>query len=177
MRPWEYRALEEYKEELERRQGIRFQARQGINTGLVVVGSIGIDLRMDYTTVGDTTNVAARLQQAADPGRVVISEVTHRLVAGYFNARPLGEIPLKGKAEPIRAWEVISAERSSTRLEVEGRRGLTPFVGRERELRLLFDCFEKAKEGHGQVVFVVGEPGIGEVPTSPQISAVNEKIL
>ena len=156
------RALAEYKEELERRQGIRFQARQGINTGLVVVGSIGIDLRMDYTAVGDTTNVAARLQQAADPGRIVISEVTHRLVAGYFHSRPLGEIPLKGKAEPIRAWEVISAQVARTRLEVEGERGLTPFVGRERELRLLFDCFEKAKEGHGQVVFVVGEPGIGK---------------
>ncbi|HXV81288.1 MAG TPA: adenylate/guanylate cyclase domain-containing protein, partial [Candidatus Binatia bacterium] len=79
------KALADYKEELEQRQGIRFQARQGINTGLVVVGSIGSDLRMDYTAVGDTTNVAARLQQAADPGHIVISEVTHRLVSGYFH--------------------------------------------------------------------------------------------
>jgi tetratricopeptide (TPR) repeat protein len=156
------KALEDYKEELEQRQGIRFQARQGINTGLVVVGSIGNDLRMDYTAVGNTTNVAARLQQAGDPGRIMISDGTHRLVAGYFHTRPLGEISLKGKAEPIRAWEVISARVARTRLEVEAERGLTPFVGRERELGVLLDCFDKAKAGHGQVVFVTGEPGIGK---------------
>ena len=90
-------ALEEYQEELQQRRGVSFRVRQGLNTGLVVVGSIGNDLRMDYTAVGDTTNVAARLQAAADPGRIVISEVTHRLVEGYFYARPLGELPLKGK--------------------------------------------------------------------------------
>lgn len=117
---------------------------------------------MDYTAVGDTTNVAARLQQAADSGRIVISEPTHRLVGGYFYTRPLGELSLKGKAEPVRAWEVVSTRVARTRLEVEAERGLTPFVGRERELRLLADCFEKAKAGHGQVVFLVGEPGIGK---------------
>jgi hypothetical protein len=105
---------------------------------------------MDYTAVGDTTNVAARLQQAADPGRIVISEVTHRLVAGYFHSRPLGEIPLKGKAEPIRAWEVISAQVARTRLEVEGERGLTPFVGRERELRLCLTALRRPRKAHGQ---------------------------
>jgi class 3 adenylate cyclase/tetratricopeptide (TPR) repeat protein len=156
------KALEQYQEELQRRRGISFQARQGLNTGLVVVGSIGSDLRMDYTAVGDTTNVAARLQQAADPGRIVISDPTHRLVAGYFYTRHLGELPLKGKADLIRAWEVISAREARTRLEVEAERGLTPFVGREQELRLLFECFEKVKAGHGQVVFIVGEPGIGK---------------
>jgi class 3 adenylate cyclase/tetratricopeptide (TPR) repeat protein len=156
------KALQAYKEEIEHRQGINFQVRQGINTGLVVVGSIGSDLRMDYTAVGDTTNVAARLQQAADPGHITISEVTHRLVSGYFYTRSLGELPLKGKSEPIQAWEVISARVARTRLEVEAERGLTPFVGRERELRLLAECFEKTKEGHGQVVFIVGEPGIGK---------------
>jgi len=128
-------ALDGYQEELQRRRGISFQVRQGLNTGLVVVGSIGSDLRMDYTAVGDTTNVAARLQQVADPGRIVISEATHRLVAGYFHTRPLGELSLKGRAEPVRAWEVISARAVRTRLEVEAERGLTPFVGRERELR------------------------------------------
>jgi class 3 adenylate cyclase/tetratricopeptide (TPR) repeat protein len=156
------KALEAYGDELKRRRGINFQVRQGINTGLVVVGSIGSDLRMDYTAVGDTTNVAARLQQASDPGRIVISEVTHRLVAGYFHTRPLGKLSLKGKANPIQAWEVISARVARTRLEVEAERGLTPFIGRERELWLLSECFEKAKAGHGQVVFVVGEPGIGK---------------
>lgn len=155
-------AVERYKEDLERRRKINFNVRQGINTGLVVVGSIGSDLRMDYTAIGDTTNVAARLQQAADPGRILISDVTHRLVAGYFHTRPIGELSLKGKTEVMQAWEVISARVARTRLEIEAERGLTPFVGRERELRLLSECFEKAKAGHGQVVFIVGEPGIGK---------------
>jgi class 3 adenylate cyclase/tetratricopeptide (TPR) repeat protein len=155
-------ALEDYQAALQRRQGISFQVRQGLNTGLVVVGSIGNDLRMDYTAVGDTTNVAARLQAAADPGRILIAEATHRLVAGYFHTRSLGNLALKGKAEPVGAWEVISARIARTRLEVEAERGLTPFVGRERELQLLSECFEKAKAGHGQVVFIAGEAGIGK---------------
>ena len=156
------KALETYQEELQRKRGITFQVRQGLNTGLVVVGSIGSDLRMDYTAVGDTTNISARLQQAADPGRIVVSEATHRLVEGYFFTRPLGALTLKGKAEPVTAWEVIGARTARTRLDVVAERGLTPYVGRERELRVLFECFEKAKAGHGQVVFIVGEPGIGK---------------
>jgi class 3 adenylate cyclase len=90
------RALADYQRELAPR-GITFRARQGLNTGLVVVGSIGSDLRMDYTAVGDTTNVAARLQQASELGRVTISDATHRLVRGYFDSRPLGDLHLKGK--------------------------------------------------------------------------------
>ena len=156
------KALEGYQEELQRKRGITFQARQGLNTGLVVVGSIGTDLRMDYTAVGDTTNIAARLQQTADRGRVLVSEATHRLVEGYFHTRSLGELELKGKAEPVRAWEIIAARQPRTRLDVGLERGLTPYVGRERELRSLFESFEKAKAGHGQVVFVVGEAGIGK---------------
>jgi class 3 adenylate cyclase len=156
------RTIEAYEEELRRQRGIDFQVRQGLNTGLVVVGSIGSNLRMDYTAVGDTTNVAARLQQAADPGRIVISSATHRLVEGYFHTRPLGAVALKGKAEAVSAWEVISARVARTRLEIEAERGLTPFVGREADLRLLAECFEKARTGRGQVVFVVGEPGIGK---------------
>ena len=156
------KVMQEYEDQLRRRLGITFQIRQGLNSGLVVVGGIGSDLRMDYTAVGDTTNVAARLQQAAEPERIVISEATHRLVDGYFFTRPLGAVSVKGKAEPIAAWEVISARTERTRLEVGAERGLTPFVGRERELRLLAECFEKAKGGHGQVVFLVGDPGIGK---------------
>lgn len=156
------RALEPYREDLQGRRGIAFEVRQGINTGLVVVGSIGSDLRMDYTAIGDTINVASRLEHAADPGRIVISEMTHRLVSGYFHTRPLGQLLLKGKADSVRAWEVVSTRVARTRLEIEAERGLTSFVGRERELQLLFQCFEKAKAGHGQVVFVVGEPGIGK---------------
>ncbi|OGG43891.1 MAG: hypothetical protein A3F84_04610 [Candidatus Handelsmanbacteria bacterium RIFCSPLOWO2_12_FULL_64_10] len=156
------KSLEGYREELERRRGIRFQVRQGLNTGLVVVGSIGSDLRMDYTAVGDTTIVASRLLGIAEPGRVLISEATHRLVEGYFHVRGLGEVLLKGKAEPVGVWEVLSAREARTRLEVELERGLTPYVGRARELGVLEACFERVKAGQVQVAFVFGEPGIGK---------------
>ena len=155
------RALGDYQRELAPR-GITFRARQGLNTGLVVVGSIGGDLRMDYTAIGDTTNVAARLQQAAEPGRVTISDATHRLVQGYFDTRSIGAMHLKNRDEPVVAWEVLAAREARTRLELETMRGLTPFVGRERELGLLLDAFASARAGKGQVVFVVGEPGIGK---------------
>ena len=156
------RALDAYQDDLRRTRATTFQVRQGLNTGLVVVGSIGSDLRMDYTAVGDTTNVAARLQQLADRGRIVISEATHRLVEGYFYTRALGEQVLKGKTEPVGAWEVISARQARTRLEVTAERGLTPYVGRERELRTLTELFDKAKAGAGQAVLLVGEAGIGK---------------
>jgi class 3 adenylate cyclase/tetratricopeptide (TPR) repeat protein len=156
------RALESYRAELQGQRGIEFQARLGLNTGLVVVGSIGTDLRMDYTAVGDTTNVAARMQQAADPGRILVSESTHRLVNGYFHTRPIGALTLKGKAERARAWEVITARADRTRIDVSEEHGLTAYVGRERELGVLRECFERARSGRGQVVFVVGEPGIGK---------------
>src|SRR5256712_271982 len=156
------KALDDYQEELQRKRWMSFQVRQGLNTGLVVVGSIGTDLRMDYTAVGDTTNVAARLQQAADRGRIVVSDGTYRLVEAYFYTRELAPLTLKGKSEPLKAWEVIATREGRTRLDVEAERGLTPYIARERELRLLFDAFDKAKAGHGQVVFIVGEPGIGK---------------
>src|SRR4030095_7099196 len=155
------RALEAYQTELAPR-GISFRARQGLNTGLVVVGAIGSDLRMDYTAVGDTTNVAARMQQAGEPGRVTLAEPTHRLVHGYFEMRSLGSLALKGKAEPVAAWEVVGAREARTRLEVETERGLTPLVGRERELSLLLDAFERARAGQGEGALIVGEPGIGK---------------
>lgn len=154
-------ALEAYQRELAPR-GIAFRARQGANTGLVVVGSIGTDLRMDYTAVGDTTNVAARLQQASEPDRVTVSEATHRFVRGYFETRSLGLLHLKGKLDPIAAWDVVGAKKTRTRLEVEAERGLTPLVGRERELQVLVDAFDRARGGAGQVVFLVGEAGIGK---------------
>jgi class 3 adenylate cyclase/tetratricopeptide (TPR) repeat protein len=155
------RALDQWRAELTPR-GITFRVRQGLNTGLVVVGAIGGDLRMDYTAVGDTTNVAARLQQIAEPGRVTMADATHRLVRGYFETRAIGDIHLKGRTEAVTAWEAVAAREPRTRLEVETDRGLTPFVGRERELGLLLDAFEEARAGRGQVAFVIGEPGIGK---------------
>jgi len=156
------RALDEYRDQLERDRGIHFRVRQGLNTGLVVVGSIGSDLRMDYTAVGDTTNVAARLLQTAAPGQIVVSEPVHHLVAGFFHMRSLGAQTLKGKAETVSPWEVLSAQETRSRLDVEAERGLTTLFGRDKELTALADCFEKARAGHGQMVLIVGEPGIGK---------------
>jgi class 3 adenylate cyclase/tetratricopeptide (TPR) repeat protein len=155
------RTLEAWQAELAPR-GITCRVRQGVNTGLVVVGAIGSDLRMDYTAIGDTTNVAARLQQIAEPGRVTMSDATHRLVRGYFDTRPIGEIHLKGRDEPVTAWEALAARESRTRLEVETDRGLTPFLGREHELGQLHEAFDAARAGQGRVVLIVGDAGIGK---------------
>ncbi|OGL03454.1 MAG: hypothetical protein A3I03_06005 [Candidatus Rokubacteria bacterium RIFCSPLOWO2_02_FULL_68_19] len=156
------RALHDYRERLGRERGVDFRMRIGLNTGLVVVGAIGNNLRMDYTAVGDTTNLAARMQQIAQPGQIIVAEPTHRLVHGYFETRPLGSVTVKNRQEPVGAWEVVRAMGMLTRLEVQAEQGLTPFVGREQELSALERAFALAKDGHGQIVFLVGEPGMGK---------------
>src|SRR5215470_14493820 len=156
------RVLQGYGAELQRTRGITFRVRMGLNTGLVVVGSIGDNLRMDYTAVGDTTNLAARILNLAEPGQVVIAEDTHKAVSGYFITRPLGERAIKGKVEPVNAYEVVRARGLRTRLEIGVERGLTPFVGREPELTLLQERWTEVKAGRGQVVFLMGEAGIGK---------------
>jgi predicted ATPase len=132
------------------------------DTGLVVVASIGDNLRMDYTAVGDTTNLAARMLNLAAPGQIVIAEDTHRAVSGYFVTRPLGAQVVKGKAAPVNAYEVVRVNGLRTRLEVGAERGLTPFVGRQPELTLLQERWAEVKAGRGQVVFLLGEAGIGK---------------
>jgi tetratricopeptide (TPR) repeat protein len=156
------RVLHGYGAELQRTQGIAFRVRMGLNTGLVVVASIGDNLRMDYTAVGDTTNLAARMLNLAEPGQVVIAEDTHRIVSGYFVTRPLGAQAIKGKAEPVNGYEVVRARGLRTRLEVGAERGLTPFVGREHELSLLQERWAEARAGRGQVILLMGEAGIGK---------------
>jgi class 3 adenylate cyclase/tetratricopeptide (TPR) repeat protein len=156
------RAIRDFSRELQAQRDFSVQMRLGINTGLVVVGKIGDDLRMDYTAMGDTTNLAARLQQLAQPGTVVISEATHRLVAGLFETRDLGEHVVKGYVEPVHAFEVLQARGRLTRLEVAAEHGLTPYVGRVRELATLRDLFLQVKAGHGQVVSITGEACIGK---------------
>jgi predicted ATPase/class 3 adenylate cyclase len=155
------RAIREVAQALQAERGLNLQMRIGINTGLVVVGKIGDDLRMDYTAVGDTTNLAARLQQMAQPGSVVISATTHQHVAGFFDTRELGEQPVKGRA-PVRAFEVLRPRQRRTRFDVAVERGLTPLVGRARELATLRERFMAVKAGRGQVVGIAGEAGIGK---------------
>ncbi len=156
------RQLLVYNASADRPEAIELAVSMGLNTGMVVVGAIGDNLRMDYTAVGDTTNVAARLEQEASSNQIIISDTTHRLVEGYCTCESLGALALKGKSEPIKAWEVITAGENRTRLEVEAERGLTPFVARARELRMLHECMDQAQAGHGQVVFLVGEAGMGK---------------
>ena len=153
--------LDDVSREVESRLGRPLQMRVGINTGPVVIGKIGDDLRMDYTAVGDTTNIAFRLQQSANPGSVLVSEATDRLVAGYFETRDMGELVVKGHA-PIRAFEVVRARGRKAPLDVAVERGLTPLVGRERELAILQDLFDKVKRAQGQVACLAGEAGIGK---------------
>ena len=155
------RALRDYSKELQQQRGLSLQMRVGINTGPVVVGRIGDDLRMDYTAVGDTTNLAARLQQIARPGSVLVSEATYKLMAGYFEVLEMGDLPVKGHT-PVRAFEVLRPRGRRARLDVAAERGLTPLIGRDRELQTLVDLFRELKAGRGQVVSVAGEAGIGK---------------
>jgi len=136
--------------------------RMGLNTGLVVVGGIGNDLRMDYTAVGDTTNVAARLQQLAEPGTVLVGKATARLVEGYVGLERIGPVQLKGKDESITAYKLLGLGPRRTRLEGLGARPLSPFVGRERELRTLHEILAQVEADRGQVVGMVGEAGVGK---------------
>src|SRR6266478_6501994 len=147
------RALRDYSRELEATGGPAIRMRIGLNTGPVVVGRIGDDLRMDYTAVGDTTNLAARMQQNARPGSVLASEATHKAVAGFFETLDQGEIAVKGRA-PVRAFEILRPRGRRSRLDVAAERGLTPLIGRARELGVLTELFAQVKNGRGQVVFV-----------------------
>jgi class 3 adenylate cyclase len=159
---WIQAALDGFRQELRSAREIDFRMRIGIHTGLVVVGKIGDDLRMDYTAVGDTTNLAARLQEIARPGSIVVSEATQRALAGFFEMRDLGLLDLRGRAEPIRAFEVVAERAVGGRIDAIAETGLTPLIGRERELESLRTAFESARGGRGQVVFLVGEAGIGK---------------
>jgi class 3 adenylate cyclase len=142
------RAIRAVAQALQAERGLTLQMRIGIHTGLVVVGKIGDDLRMDYTAVGDTTNLAARLQLLAPPGNVVISAATQQHVASFFETHDLGELPVKGRA-PVHAFEVLRPRGRRTRFEVVVERGLTPLVGRERELAMLHERFGAVQAGRG----------------------------
>ncbi|HEX9944664.1 MAG TPA: adenylate/guanylate cyclase domain-containing protein [Thermoanaerobaculia bacterium] len=155
------RRLREDRTDLGESLGVDLAVRMGVNTGWVVVGGIGDHLRMDYTAVGDTTNLAARLQQNAEPGSILLSEATSRLLQGSVLLDPLPPLQVKGKAEPIRAFKVLGLGGQSEQAVLSGGL-LSPFVGRERELAVLEELREQAAEGEGQVVGLAGEAGSGK---------------
>jgi class 3 adenylate cyclase/tetratricopeptide (TPR) repeat protein len=137
-------------------------ARIGINTGPVVVGAIGDNLRMDYTAVGDTTNLAARLQQLAEPGTMLIGEVTYRAMGGIAVVEPLPPTRFKGKTEEVTPYRVLGRAAARSRLESHAERELSRFVGRDHELGALHAVLDQVSAGHGQVVGIVGDPGLGK---------------
>jgi adenylate cyclase len=155
-------ASREYSVGLERERGFGLPLRIGINTGPVVVGRIGDDLRMDYTAQGPTVNLAARLQAVAPPGGILISASAERLVRDYFLLEERGALELKGIEAPVTAFAVTGQRRRRARFDVSLERGLTPLAGREAERQFLHDCFARASAGRGQVVSLVGEAGTGK---------------
>ena len=159
---WMQEAIGRYAEELRRGQGLDVQIRVGLNSGEVVVRSIGSDLRMDYTAVGQTTHLAARMEQLARPGTTLITASTLRLAEGFLDVVPLGPVPLKGVSDPIEIYELTRARPLRSRLRAAAAQGLTRFVGREVEMEELQKALERARTGHGQVVAVLGEPGVGK---------------
>src|SRR3989449_7730996 len=155
-------AVKRYGEDVRRREGILPQIRVGLNSGEVVVRSIGSDLRMDYTAVGQTTHVAARMEQMAAAGTILLPEATLRLAAGFVEVAELATSPVKGLAAAIPVYELTAAIPGRSRLHVAAGRGLTGFVGRERELAALHEAWQRVGGGHGQVDAIAGEPGVGK---------------
>ena len=155
-------SVKRYANEVRRAEGIPIQIRVGLNSGEVVVRSIGNDLRMSYTAVGQTTHLASRMEQMATPGAVLTTAETLRLVEGYVETRALGAMPIKGLEGPLEVFEVTGAGMVRSRLQASARRGLSRFVGRAPELDQVHKALEHAAAGRGQVVAVAGEPGVGK---------------
>ena len=150
-----------YREEVQGRWGVDFNVRVGINTGLVVVGEVGSDLRVEYTAMGDAINLAARMEQTAEPGTLQISEDTYRLVAPLFDIEELGEVQVKGKAEPVQSYRVL--RQSALPGRMRGIAGLdSAMVGREGEIKTLVDGLEALRYGRAQIFSIIGEAGLGK---------------
>jgi tetratricopeptide (TPR) repeat protein len=156
------KAMADYGDRVLKDFGVDFRMRIGLNSGPVIVGRIGDDLRMDYTAVGDTTNLASRMESLAKPATILLSHGTHRLVKDYFEFQPLGTVEIRGKEEPQEAYELIKAGEVATRIGASVAKGLTRFVGRKNSMAGLLEAWEKAHSGSGQVVGIVGEAGVGK---------------
>ena len=155
--------MRRYSDQLRRRGKAPLPMRVGVNTGEVVVRSIRKDdLHTDYVPVGHSTNLAARMEQLANPGPILATAHTYKLTDGYFDFRPLGETQIKGVESPLEVYEVLGAGPLRTRLQVSARRGLTRFVGRRGEMEQPKQALGQAQAGRGQIVGVMGEPGLGK---------------
>src|SRR5919202_5204769 len=155
-------ALRRYGEEVRRSHGLEMHMRVGLNSGEVVVRTISNDLHMDYSAVGQTTHLAARMEQLAPPGGIRLTAATLRLVEGFVQVTALGQFPVKGLPEPVEVFELTGASAIHRRLQATAGRGLTRFVGRQHELEMLRQALERAAAGHGQIVAIVGEAGVGK---------------
>src|SRR2546427_6448031 len=155
-------AIKRYAEGVFRSYGVPVEIRVGLNSGEVVVRAIGSDLHMDYTAVGQTTHLAARMEQMARPGTILLAPDTLALAEGFVQVASRGSVPVKGLAGPIEIFELAGASPVRSRLHAAASRGLTRFVGRDAEIELLRQALGRAGEGHGQVVAVVREPGVGK---------------
>jgi predicted ATPase/class 3 adenylate cyclase len=155
-------AMRQYAAEVRRAQGLELQMRVGLNSGDVVVRAIGNDLHMDYSAVGQTTHLAARMEQLATPGTIRLTATTLRLVEGLVQVNTLGQFPVKGLPEPVEVFDLVGASAIRQRLQATAVRGLTRFVGRQPELATLQQTLAHADTGHGQIVALVGEAGVGK---------------
>jgi class 3 adenylate cyclase/tetratricopeptide (TPR) repeat protein len=154
--------LRRYSDEVRRTQGLAVHFRVGLNSGEVVVRAISNDLHMDYSAIGQTVHLAARMEQLATPGTILLPAATLRLVEDMVQVHALGPLPVKGLAEPMEVFELVGASGIRRRLQARAARGLTRFVGREAELETLTQALGRAGAGHGQVVAVLGEAGVGK---------------
>src|SRR5215831_7459588 len=155
-------AMGDLNSRLQQTKGIQLAIRVGINTGLVVVGAMGSEGRHEHLALGETPNIAARIQGLAASNTVAISDATYRLIQGYFACQDLGAQVLRGVTESMHIYQVLGESGATSRLEVAQPRGLTPLVGREQEVGLLIERWEQVKAGHGHVILLTGDPGIGK---------------
>ena len=169
-------AMARYTEVVRLQDGVTIRIRVGLNSGEVVVRTIGSDLRMDYSAIGQTTHLAARMEQLAAPGSSLLTADTLRFVQGLVEVNSLGLVPVKGLDAPVEVYELLGRGAARTRFQATATRGLTHFVGRDAEFALLRRAVDRARAGHGQVVAMVGEAGLGksrllfEFLHSPQVT-------